>query len=249
MLSIIVPLVSNLFLILWVSALIILWLSTKKNPGIRKAGLAFLIAVWLLGTAPVADLVLAPLERQYKTPKINDLKRTGVNQIVVLTGGGYPVQGELLASAFPPASLSRFASSLGLASRLGPNCKIIFSGTAGRGLPDRVTSEAMRQLAVILIPSVNAVAEKHSSCTAEHPAALKTMVHGPFVLVTSAYHMPRCMRSFKKNGLSPIPYPVDFQTRETYSWNDWIPSTETYWKLNLGLREYLALAFYWLKGC
>ena len=75
----------------------------------------------------------------------------------------------------------------------------------------------MRQLSLILIPSRQVLSETRSSSTAEHPEAIKPYVQGPFVLVTSAYHMPRTMRAFKKGGLAPIPYPVDFLVTGDYS--------------------------------
>jgi uncharacterized SAM-binding protein YcdF (DUF218 family) len=248
MIAIITPLISNLFLVLWILGLIVLWGSTRKNPRARKTGVVFLLGLWLLGTRPVADLMLYPLENQYKAPEIRTLKESGVNQVVVLTGGGYPVQGELLSSALPPASLSRFINGLELAGRLGSNSVIVFSGTAGRDIPDRMTSEEMRRLSVILIPTQKALSETRSSSTAEHPEALKPYLQGPFVLVTSAYHMPRTMRSFSKKGLAPIPYPVDFLGSGNYHWGDWLPAFGNFWKLNVGFREYLALALYWLTG-
>jgi uncharacterized SAM-binding protein YcdF (DUF218 family) len=248
MIAIITPLISNLFLGLWILGLIVLWASTRKNLRARKTGIICLLVLWLLGTRPVADVILSPLENQYKTPEIRTLKELGVKQVVVLTGGGYPVQGELLSSALPPASLSRFISGLELASRLGSNSGIIFSGTAGRDLPDRITSEEMRRLAVILIPTQKALSETRSSNTAEHPEALKPYLQGSFVLVTSAYHMPRTMRSFRKKGLAPIPYPVDFLVSGDYHWGNWLPCFENFRKLNIGFREYLALALYRLTG-
>ena len=248
MVSFIAMIISNLILVLWIFGLIVLLVSTRKNPRARKTGIISLLILWLLGTRPVADLMLYPLENQYKAPEIRTLKESGVNQVVVLTGGGFPVQGELLSSAFPPASLSRFISGLELASRLGSNSEIIFSGTAGRQIPDRITSEEMRRLSLILIPTKKALSEIRSSSTAEHPEALKPYLQGPFVLVTSAYHMPRTMRTFRKHGLAPIPYPVDFLVAGDYHWGDWIPSFGNFWKLNIGFREYLALALYRLNG-
>jgi len=248
MIAIITPFIANLFLVLWIAGLIALWLSTRKNPQARKAGLIFLVAAWVLGTKPVAQMILNPLENQYKTPEIKTLKELGVNHVVVLTGGGFPIRGELFSSAFPHASLSRFISGLELASRLGPNSVIIFSGTAGRGSSDRITSEVMRQLSLILIPTIQALSEKQSSSTAAHPEAIKPYVQGPFVLVTSAYHMPRTMRTFKKGGLAPFPYPVDFLSTGDSHWGDWIPSFENVGKLAIGFREYLALALSWLNG-
>ena len=75
------------------------------------------------------------------------------------------------------------------------------------------------------------------------------VVGKPFAIVTSAVHMPRAMRSFKRAGLNPIGYPVDFLTAEgSYGWMGFIPSVENLWKVNVALREYMALAFYTMAG-
>jgi uncharacterized SAM-binding protein YcdF (DUF218 family) len=60
--------------------------------------------------------------------------------------------------------------------------------------------------------------------------------------------MKRAVRSFERRGLKPIPYPVDFFIRGHYRWQDFIPFTESLWKLNIAFREYLALALYAVKG-
>jgi len=57
------------------------------------------------------------------------------------------------------------------------------------------------------------------------------------------------MRSFKRAGLNPIAYPVDFLAVEgDYGGMSLIPSVENLWKLNVAFREYLALLFYTITG-
>jgi uncharacterized SAM-binding protein YcdF (DUF218 family) len=103
----------------------------------------------------------------------------------------------------------------------------------------------MEDLSRLLAPQRHAAAETRSDSTAEHPANVKPLLRKePFVLVTSALHMPRSMRSFHRAGMNPVPYPVDFLVQGNYGWKDWIPSMESWWKLNAGLREYLATLLY-----
>jgi len=69
----------------------------------------------------------------------------------------------------------------------------------------------------------------------------------PFILITAAYHMPRAMLLFKKNGLNPIPAPADF-----YNFNEnatfsvlqrkHLKNVEHAW------HEYLGLLAYKLQG-
>ena len=196
----------------------------------------------------MAEAILRPLEDRYSVPDIAGLEKKGVRQVVVLTGGGYPIQGELLSSAFPHASAYRFLGGIELSCRLGQDCKIIFSGSSGRASGAWTTASTMKDLALILMSGRQVMAEAESGNTGEHPAAVKPLLDkGEFILVTSAYHMPRAIRSFEKVGLRPIPYPVDFLSLGNYRWGDWIPSVESLSKLNVALREYLATIFYYLS--
>jgi uncharacterized SAM-binding protein YcdF (DUF218 family) len=248
--SIVTNLVPNIMIWFLLIGVMFLWWATRGNGRARRLGVVLLVAFWLLGTRPVTDVILRPLESRYTTPDIVSLQKESVRQVVVLTGGGYRVNGEMLSSAFPHASAYRFIGGLELCSRLGPDCRLIFSGSAGRQRRDLATATTMKELALNLMPGCKVLSEAQSGSTAEHPAIVQPLVgNEPFVLVTSAIHMPRSMRTFHKAGLRPIPYPVDFlSSGGPYGWSDWVPSAESLWKIGVAFREYLALVFYSVKG-
>jgi uncharacterized SAM-binding protein YcdF (DUF218 family) len=108
----------------------------------------------------------------------------------------------------------------------------------------------MEKLCLLIVPECKVESEAKSGSTAEHAINLKPLVeNSPFLLVTSAIHMPRAMRSFRRAGLNPIAYPVDFLAVDgNYGWTSFIPSVENLWKVNVALREYMALAFYTVAG-
>jgi len=244
MFSVITSIISNLFLWLWFLAALFLGWATRKNRPARVLGFVFLVSLWLLGARPVAENLLRPLERQYSVPEIASLQKAGIRQVVVLTGGGCPLRGEMLYSSLPHASAYRFLGGGELAARLGGECRVIFSGSAGRGR-GLATAKTMEDLSRLLAPHRQTAAEAESDSTAEHPAKVKPLLIEPkFVLVTSALHMPRSIRIFRDAGMNPIPYPVDFLVQGQYGWMDWIPSLESWWKLNAGFREYLATLLY-----
>jgi uncharacterized SAM-binding protein YcdF (DUF218 family) len=250
MFSILTSLVSNLFLWFWLLGIVLLRWGTKKNPRVRLLGIIILLVFWFVGTRPFADIVLSPLENVSKPPDIASLQRQEVKQVVVLTGGGYPIQGELFSSALPHGSAYRFLGGVELCARLGTDCRIIFSGSSGRGSGAWPTGLWMKDLALILMPNRQILAEARSHSTGDHSVNIKPFLQkAPFALVTSAYHMPRAVRTFKKAGLDPIPYPVDFLVLGGgYTGLDFIPSIENLSKLNVALREYLALLFYTVTG-
>src|SRR4030042_3778326 len=146
MFSVVTSVVSNLFLWLWLLVAVFIWCATKVNRKARRRGVILLILFWLLGTRPFAEALLWPLETRYAVPTIASLQKQGVKQMVVLTGGGYPIKGEMLSTAFPHASMYRFLGGLELCSRLGADCLIIFSGSAGRQRGDITVALTMKYL-------------------------------------------------------------------------------------------------------
>ncbi len=208
----------------------------------RKEGVIFLVIFWFITTDPIARAFISPLENRFKQPSIFELKQQGIKLIVVLVGGGAQPRGEITASALPAASINRFLAGLELWARLGPDCKLIFSGSSGPNayLP---TSEMMKDVASTINPERIFFAESESATTAEHPVFIRKLVRDEqFVLVTSAYHMPRAMGIFRSAKLNPVAYPVDYlyTPQKWYSWSDFLPSTENLRVLEVGVREYFA---------
>ena len=167
----------------------------------------------------------------------------------MLTGGGYEKRPEQLVSVFPQGSLTRFSAAMELAARLGPDCRIIFSGSAGRSDRARAVAQTMQELAQLISPGREVVSESQSGSTAEHANNVRPLLKsGTFALVTSAYHMPRSVHSFRRAALDPIPYPVDTLVHGNYRWKDVFPSSDALRTSSIVLREFLAHGLYRLKG-
>ncbi|MEM7353078.1 MAG: ElyC/SanA/YdcF family protein [Acidobacteriota bacterium] len=246
--SVLTPLVGNLYLWLWLAAAATTWLLTRGSQR-RRWAIVGLVAFWLLGCRPIGDLALRLLENRHAQPPVNELRAQGLNQVVVLTAGGYEPLGDLASSALTSGSAARFLGGLELCARLAPNCRLILSGSAGRGNRQLAAAEHMQRLADQLGTSLEVVAEARSGSTAEHPAGVRPLLEDrPFALVTSAYHMPRALRSFQKAGMTPVAFPVDRHTRGVYRLGDWIPSFGALGRMQLAWRETLALVLYTVRG-
>jgi len=92
-------------------------------------------------------------------------------------------------------------------------------------------------------------AEKGAAQGAE-PGAEKGLEHGSegsWLLVTSAFHMPRSVGSFRKAGVSVIAVPADWQVDDNRPILT-INALDRLGKLDLGVHEYLGLIAYWLTG-
>ena len=70
------------------------------------------------------------------------------------------------------------------------------------------------------------------------------------ILVTSAWHMPRAARLFRKAGVDFVPFPVDFQVDPKASLGllDLLPRAGGLQMTESALREWYGTLFYALTG-
>jgi uncharacterized SAM-binding protein YcdF (DUF218 family) len=103
---------------------------------------------------------------------------------------------------------------------------------------------AKTQLLALGIPDSAILIESNSRNTIENARfsnviLKKSALHGPYLLVTSAFHMRRAAMIFKKENIDIIPYSCNFITNENkYTFDDYfIPSAEPLEQWNLYLKE------------
>jgi uncharacterized SAM-binding protein YcdF (DUF218 family) len=205
-----------------------LWFMYKHKYKTAKVFLTLCI-MWIttISYAPFSTMLLAPLERQYKkiTPIPKDV------QYILLLGG---------------AKEERAWEALRLYQAID-NAKII---TSGYSFYD-TQSDAQKTAKLLEDAGVNTadiLMQGHAKDTKEEAKALKMRLGSKaFLLVTSAYHMPRSMMLFKNEGLNPIAAPTYFNNpKESGSTSVWksknLRNTERAW------HEYLGLLWAKLKG-
>lgn len=132
-----------------------------------------------------------------------------------------------------------------------PHLKLLFTGgygqLLGRGLTEAQRAEWFYRS--LNVPTQRLILESASRNTYEN-AVLSAALPGvdktqPWLLVTSAWHMPRAMATFKKAGWNVTAYPVDFTTGRQAEWTDYSLSHGVW---NTALHEYLGLLAYRLSG-
>lgn len=219
---------------------------------LRKTGTTFVsIGVLILvvfSISPTATFLLNGLEKQY-TPLMSPPR--SVEKIVVLGGGvsgnkKYPAN-----TCLNSASLSRLVEGIRLYRRLSKrnlNEQLILSG--GRVFRSPSISGKMKNTAVILGVDPSSIYLENGSQDTYHEALYLKSQLGKrrFILVTSAYHMPRAMALFKAQGMHPIAAPTQFLAkRNRYSMSYFIPSTSNLVMSNIALHEYLGMAWHWIS--
>ena len=127
---------------------------------------------------------------------------------VVVLGGGHR-SAAVLPPSSPPneASIYRIVEGVRL-HRAIPGSRLLFSGNGGR---DSVSSARVgADLAAALgVNEDQMIMEEAPRTTSEEADQIRSRIGAePFVLVTSALHMPQAVRIFAGAGLNPIPAPT-----------------------------------------
>ncbi|GAK53492.1 hypothetical protein U14_04757 [Candidatus Moduliflexus flocculans] len=134
--------------------------------------------------------------------------------------------------------------------------KLILSGGSG-SLTDQTKSEArmLRQFAMDFgIPEEQILLEPDSRNTYENAVETAKLMrqHGisSVILITTASHLPRAMGCFRKVGVEPIPYGVDFHSDSNshLALSDFIPEIGNLRGLTWILHEYFGLVMYKAAG-
>lgn len=215
---------------------------------ISSISLVLLVA---LSALPLGDLLLQPIERRY--PANPDLD--AVDGIIVLGGGENARASTFWSQVQLNEGAERYTAGLALA-RLFPEAQVLFTGGSGalRDAAGATVSEAAIAKRFFLeqgISSERLLLEEQSRNTAEN-ARLSLKLAGPapdegWVLITSAFHMPRAMRSFKAAGWDRlVAWPVDYRTSrfgDGIGWN----LIQNLAVLNTAIRERLGQLAYRLS--
>jgi uncharacterized SAM-binding protein YcdF (DUF218 family) len=165
-------------------------------------------------------------------------------RFVVVLGSGYaPHDGVPVTAALSEEGLVRICEGIRLVRRL-ENAHLVLSGGAppGKMPPALGYSLLARELGVD--DSSLIVLDRALDTQAEAQSVFSLLGAMPFLMVTSAYHMPRAMRLMERAGAHPIPAPTGQWVNESApaDWQSLIPTADGLRKTGRALHEYLGLA-------
>lgn len=210
-----------LLLLLIALGIALLWFSRFQRTGKLCVSLGWLLLL-LLSLQPVADSLLKPIEDKY--PTWRDEKRV---QYVVVLGGGYTWNPNWAPSSnLINNSLPRLTEGIRLWYE-NPGSKLIFTGAAAKTNPVSTAEAGARVAESLGIPRSEIIVLDKPKDTEEEAAAVKEAIgDAPFLLVTSASHLPRAMIFFRRAGLTPLPAPANQLAIESplNPWERAIPS-------------------------
>jgi uncharacterized SAM-binding protein YcdF (DUF218 family) len=199
-------------LMLCLLAGVLLYLLSRGRRGKVLVGLSAL-GFALLAVAPIGPAMLLTLEQRFSRPAHLPERIDG---ILLLGGAVNPALSLSYRETVFNSAIARVLAGVALARR-HPEAKLVL--VSGEGNFFLVGySEARATLAFVAdegIAPARILLEEKSRSTRENAVYAKEMIRPAtgenWVLVTSAYHMPRAIASFEGVGWSAIPYPVDFK--------------------------------------
>ena len=244
-----------LLLPLGLALLLLLWAAVR---GGRAPLLAALGILWLFATPLTAEGLWRWLERPYQRQTAAALlarRSVAPAAVVVLGTGRHPAPGPARASEWTDAD--RFFGGLEAYQQLrgeGLRPRLIFTGGWWPTQPGlQPEGDVLRQRAIALgLPPADLLSTARVRNPAEEARAIASLLPrgATVVLVTSAFHLPRAVRLFEREGLRVLPFPVDFQASGAWAGSplrdplNWLPSAEGLARSSRALREAIGRTLY-----
>ncbi len=215
----------------------------------QKICFAAALLFFLIGIFPVGSWLLVPLENKYPPQQPEQ-----VAGIILLGGDEKPHRSEARGQPVYLDSGRRYITFAALARRY-PDAKLLFSGGSMLLKPDaemkdsEVAAEALKNIG---IPVEKMLFERTSRNTYENAVLSCNLVHPTpdqkWLLVTSAFHMPRAIATFQKAGWNVAPATTGYLTDGTYTTRLEFNLGEHLQQMSWAAHEYYGLLAYWLMG-
>jgi uncharacterized SAM-binding protein YcdF (DUF218 family) len=214
------------------------------------------VLLLLAGLSPLGNALILPLEDRF--PRA-DLDAPPPPTGFFVLGGAVD---RLVSTARQVPALNEAAERLVEAAMLArrfPDAKIAFSG-GDAGIFYKTSSEAEGAeslLTALGVPEDRLILEDESRDTYENAQFLKDKLTRDgdlgagkrWLLITSAYHMPRAMGAFRQAGFEIEAWPVDYRTRGAADLTrPFDKVSEGLRRVDVAAREWVGLLAYWLTG-
>lgn len=240
---------SMLMVVLLIGGAALLGTRFQRTARAALIGAAALVVVG--GILPLSTWLILPLEDRF--PRA-DLSGPPIDGIVILGGAE---EARVALSRHVQAlnmAAERMTEGVTLARRF-PNAKVVFTGgSTNIVLGPAIGADAARLVFEDLgLEPRRLKLERESRNTSENALYTKQLADPQpgerWLLVTSAWHMPRAMGLFRKAGFALEPWPVDYRT--TGAGDAYIPfysPSEGLRRLDTAVREWIGLAVNRITG-
>jgi len=228
----------------WIFVLFILCVTTKSKKRRARYFIAGLSLLYIFSNNFLFNQIAGRWDIE-----AHDLKNTDKYSCVMVLGGfaGEGLKGEGMFNT----AADRFIQGVKL-YKAGKASHILITGGNGRLLDNQFKESTWvkTQLQAFKVPDTAILIENNSRNTIENARFSKTILekahlNGPFLLITSAFHMRRAAMIFKKEHINVVPYPCNFITNRSgrYSFDDcFVPDSEILGRWPVYLKEFVGYA-------
>ncbi|MEZ5841069.1 MAG: YdcF family protein [Hyphomicrobiales bacterium] len=217
----------------------------------RRVSVVAAVGLFAAGFLPLSSALYLPLENRFARPADDGRPVTGI----VILGGSLDIDTGVARDGVElNEAADRLTAAVTLARR-HPEARLIFSGGAiqlvGKGVAE--AEPARRFFAEMGIAPERIAFESEARNTYEN-AVLAKKVADPksgerWLLVTSAFHMPRSMGCFRAAGFPVEAWPVDFRTESDADLHHLISQPAAgLQRTDAAVREWIGLLAYRLTG-
>ncbi|WP_332696525.1 YdcF family protein [Bosea sp. (in: a-proteobacteria)] len=175
----------------------------------RWLGLFCITVLVALAFSPLPRILVRPLEDRFPQQAVNSGKVDGI----IVLGGAIGVAREDIVLNNAAARMTKAVEL----ARAHPEAKLVFTGGGANLLSPVIRTEADGARLLFLglgLPESRLVLEDQSRNTIENAVFTRRLVDPKpgerWLLVTSAWHMPRAMGVFRQAGFAVEAFPVDF---------------------------------------
>lgn len=198
---------------------------------------------------PVGQWMLAPLENKFVT-----MLPARVDGIILLTGDEDPITSEARGLPVGGHATQRYMYAARLLKQY-PKAKLVIVGTTAPFSPRlQYTTKAISSqfLKDLKIPISHVIFETKSRNTKENAEFAKKLIkpkkNEKWLLLTSAFHLPRAVLCFEKVGWKTIPVAADYFTDGTPHFLSSFNLAHQMRLIRIARHEYVGLVSYWLMG-
>lgn len=229
----------------WLLALLLL--GRKPRAAKRMLWSGWLV-LGLLGFQALPDALLRHLEHRYPVPAADKVAQ---HVGVIVLGGAleHPASWQAHGQVPLGQSAERMTVPVGWMHQ-HPQLQLVFSGGEGRLLATGVTEGQLAQqfyteqgvdMARVHIEQGARTTRENAQRVAETLGA--QCGNAQWLLVTSAWHMPRSVPEFAAVGCQVTPYPVDFRTGDATDWHSY-HMADSLMRWQMALHEWLGQLVY-----
>jgi len=210
------------------------------------------VMMMIIAITPVGRLLFQVLENRFPMVEMTALPQK-INGIIVLGGVINPVLSQSRGQLAIGSAVERITAMAELQQRY-PDAKIIFSGGSGNLFNQQVkeadfVAPLLKQLGMDVSKVIFENQSRNTVENATNSIKLAGPVNGQtWIMVTSAFHMPRSIGVFRTVGWDVVPYPVDFGAAKDQTFDLGFDLTQGLNYLGTSLHEILGLIFYKLTG-